>query len=281
MNIDFQPGREPVTPEHVLAVFRDEYRQQQGYDPEAEPGYCLSAESSVADWRDACNLVGWRDLGHALNESWGIDVPDAEWFAILEPSGERSLDGVAAVIARQAGRRPVIRPAHLLGATCLSAGAFLTIRSLVQKAGAEADVIAPSTPLAAYTRQYSEVFLSPIARLAPGALPAVRIRTPTHDAGVWMLLAGLPLFLVGWVYGLTFMKVVAVSMSLGGWLITWAAARYIRPASVSFGEIETFGDLARVVAAGSPGRLLEADDGSVVASQRAGRWPADHETSRT
>ncbi len=271
MDIDYQTVCEPMTHEHVLAVFRDQHRQQCHYDPEAEPCYCLSAESSVADWRNACDLVNWRELGHVLNSEWGIDVSDSEWYAILEPPNEKRLNGVAAVIAAKARCRSIVQPANLLGATCTSAGAFLTIRSLMLKAGADATTISPSTPLAAYTRQYPEVFLGPISRLAPGALPAVSIHTPIHDAGMWTFVASLPLVLIGWLSGLTILAVLGIPVAASGWLVTWIATKYVRPASVRFGELKTFRDLASVVSGGPPNQPMQADDGFTPAADRHNR----------
>lgn len=258
MNVDYPTDSEPTTQEYVLAVFRDSYRQQCQFDCEAEPGVCISATTSIEDWRDACDLVEWKKLGRALNGVWEINVPDSEWYIALEPANEKRLDGVVAVIARHAPRRPVVRPARLSGSVCKPAGAFLTIRSLLQRSGADAATISPSTPLAAYTRRYPNVFLGPISRLAPGALPAVRIRTPVHDAGVSSYMAGLLLVVLAWASDLTLLTVVGGILLVTGWLLTWTAARYMRPASVSFGELLTFRDLATVVSGGQPNQPLQA-----------------------
>ena len=82
---------------------------------------------------------------------------DHEWHAVLEPPRFRRLAEVCQLIASRAAR-PVIRPSRLLGSTCGPAGAFLTIRSLLHEAGAPADEIAPSTPLAHFTRRFARCF---------------------------------------------------------------------------------------------------------------------------
>jgi hypothetical protein len=186
----------PATPEYVLAVLRDMHRQQCQHDPEVDSGALLSFNTTVAEWRDACDLIGWRELGHAYNQFWGIACKDHEWRAVLEPARQRRLADVCQLIAAYA-TRPVIRPSRMLGSTCAPAGAFLTIRSLLHEAGAPAGEIAPSTPLAPYTRRFGAVFLGPISRLAPGALPPVRIRTPVYDAAIWGVLVAVLCLLVG------------------------------------------------------------------------------------
>jgi hypothetical protein len=148
--------------------------------------------------------------------------------------------------------RPGIRASRLLGSTCAPAGAFLTIRSLLHEAGAPVSEIAPSTRLAPYTRRFAEVFLGPVSRLAPGALPLVRIRTPVYDAAMWGNLVGMVCFLVGASSDLHMLTAVGAVVFASCYGLTWYAARCLLPASVEFGELRTFRELAVVVAEGSP-----------------------------
>lgn len=53
---------EPATPDYVLAVLRDMHRQQCQHDPEADPSAVLSFDTTVTEWRAACDLLGWRQL---------------------------------------------------------------------------------------------------------------------------------------------------------------------------------------------------------------------------
>jgi hypothetical protein len=242
---------QPATPEYILAVLRDMQRQQCQHDPEANPGALLTFGTTVAEWRDACDLLEWRDLGRAYNQLWRISCSDSEWHEALEPARQKRLADVCRLIAGRAVR-PVIRPSRLLGSTCAPAGAFLTIRSLLHEAGASADEIAPSTPLAPYTRRFAEMFLGPVSRLAPGALPLVRIRTPVYHAAVWGILVALVCLVVGACSGAHLMTVAGVVLFAAGYALTWYAARCLLPASVEFGELRTFRDLAVVVAGGRP-----------------------------
>jgi hypothetical protein len=160
-----------------------------------------------------------------------------------------TLAGVCKLIARYA-RRPVVRPARFFGGNCGPAGVFLTVRSWLCDDGACAADIAPSTPLAPYVRRYNALFLGPISRLAPGALPLVRIRTPIYDAAVWGLLAGIVSIVVGACSGLDLLKLVGGLVFAGAYAATWIAARGMLPASVEFGGLQTFRDLAVVLAHG-------------------------------
>lgn len=257
MDVLYPTIDESATPEYILAVLRDMHRQQCQCDPEADPDAVLSFDTTVAAWRNACDLLGWREVGRAYNQYWGIECSDEDWRAVLEPAGQRRLADVCQLIAARVAR-PVIRPARLLGSTCAPAGAFLTIRSLLHEAGAPADEIAPSTPLSPYTRRFAAVFLGPVSRLAPGSLPLVQIRTPVYDSAIWGILAGLGCLLAGAGIGDHLLMVVGVVLFATCYALTWYAARNVLPARVQFGELRTFRDLAMVVA---DGRLAEPSSG--------------------
>ena len=137
----------PATPEYILAVLRDLHRQQCKYDSEADSNITLSFDSTVAEWREACDLLGWRELGRAQNDVWSINITDSEWLSVLEPSHEKPLRGICEIISQHA-LRPAIRSISLFGCTSRAAGAFLTLRSLLQQKGSWPSRIAPSTPLA-------------------------------------------------------------------------------------------------------------------------------------
>jgi len=63
----------------------------------------LTFASSIADWRSACDLLGWRCLGQALNEKWALNLSVAEWRILVEPAGQRTLRTTSAMRRRAAG----------------------------------------------------------------------------------------------------------------------------------------------------------------------------------
>jgi hypothetical protein len=207
----------------------------------------LSVETTVAEWRDGYDLLGWQEIGHAYNKYWGISCSDDEWRAVLEPPSRRRITDVCQLIATRAVR-PLIRPALVLGSPCASAGAFLIIRSLLHDAGAQAEEIAPSTPLAPYTRRFTETFLGPISRLAPGSLPQIRIRTPFLDIVGWVVVVAVLLVAVGMSIGWRPFTVFGVVLFVFCCTFIWYAWWHMLPGSVSFGEMKTFRDLAVAVA---------------------------------
>jgi hypothetical protein len=244
----------PATPEYVLSVFIDQHRQLSELDDMVDKTAVLTFDTTIAELRAACDLVDWLQVGRALNAQWGFRYSDEEWFFVLEPAKQRTLRGLCEFIARGA-RRIQIRPLTVLGKPCATAGAFMTIRSLLRDAGANVGEISPSTPLAGYARRYAKTFLGPISRLAPNVIPPVKARAGLWGLHEWcaglgflMLLVGLPLVVVG-VSWFGWIALIGIVLMIANYPVAWITHRFTLPSSVEFGELKTFGDLARVIAA--------------------------------
>ena len=82
MTYDRPPTHLPATPDYVLAVSRDSYRQQCQFDPDAEPDVELTFQTTIAEWRSSYNLLEWRQLGRALRNQWKLGRPDTAWHAV-------------------------------------------------------------------------------------------------------------------------------------------------------------------------------------------------------
>jgi len=257
MDLPYPTLDTPATPEYVLAVLRDQHQQYCNLG-DADPTIDLSFQMPVADWLQAWEAAGIADfeLGRTLNQEWRIACSEEQWQAVLNPPRERLLWEVCDLIARHTVQ-PGIRPARLFGCTCAPAGAFLTIRSLLHQAGVPIENLAPSTPLSPFALRHLEVFLGPIARLAPGWLPPVRIFRPVQTAAFLGILIAAIGFFIGQCLG-------SIPLQLGGCLDAtlyttvafWAGWRRWRE-RIEFGPLQTFRDLAVVVAEGN-GAFLDA-----------------------
>jgi len=246
MNDLYPASSVAATPEYVLSVIRDMHRQVGAIDPDIDTSEDLSFDTTVAEWRDACDLVGWKSLAEAYNQFWIINCSQEQWKAVLLPDNERRLRDVCQLVARHATRQ-MIRPVSLLGCTCCKAGAFLTVRSILSEAGANASEIAPSTLLAPYTRRYFEQFLGPISKLAPGALPPVRYRKPIYGAAVLGILLGMLWLVIGIYSELLLFTIIGALLLVFCYVMTWVASYILLPSTVTFGELRTFRDLAEVI----------------------------------
>jgi hypothetical protein len=244
----------PVTPEHVLAVFRDQHRQVCRFDICCDSRIELSFDSTIEDWRSAMDLVETKPLGRAMNHAWGLRLSDHEWREVLHPPRHKNLRGVAELIARHA-MRPELRPLSIAGTQCLPAAAFLTIKQFLASDGADVSNLAPSSLLADYGRKHLGTFLTSISQLAPGALPEVDVKLPDDEAAMtlWKLQVGLLfLSLVSWLLGVNPLPFTVIALVLH--LIQIVGSWFRTPrelTSVQFGELCTFRDLSKCIVSGS------------------------------
>lgn len=250
MNEYYPPILVDATADDMLAVLRDIHRQQCTCDPEADPAISLSHNSTITEWRIACDLLPWAKVAEAMNAYWSVTIPIAEWREVLEPPTKRRLGGVCELLARYV-KLPRVRPATILGSTCAPAGVFLTIRSYLAGAGADVTDVAPSAPLHKYTRRYPGVFLGPVSQLAPGALPLVKIRTPVYHAFVYGMLIAWVAAMVGLCAGLYAVAVVSGLVWAVCYAGVWTVGQWVLPTSVEFKGLRTFRDLSKAIAAGA------------------------------
>jgi hypothetical protein len=249
MKVQYPVEEIPATPEYILAVLIDSHRQQSQFDPEADRNTKLTFETTIDEWRDACDLIAWKALSHSLNKQFATNFTDEQWRKALEPARTKTLRGVCELIATEA-RQWRVRPARYFGSECLAAGVFLTIRSLLAEEGASVPNIKPSTSLAPYLRECPSVFIFGLARIAPGILPQVKIQTPFYNRAVAVFLGSLLLACFCDFAGAYLLTVLAVLLAGGGSAAIWYAAKRVRPARVEFGSLKTFADLSRLIASG-------------------------------
>ena len=240
---------ETATPEYVLAVIRDLRRQGCCLDLGDAPTAVLGRETTVSEWLGSFAVFFWRGPADALDEEFELNASIAQWKRLLVPTRSRTLGEVCDWIAPRATRRR-IRPAGFLGGSCLSAGAFLAVRSLLAEAGADVGAIAPSTPLAAFARRHSDVFLGPISRLAPEAIPTVRVDVPRIGVKSFVRFALGVIGLLAACVVDSPLLIWARSLGFACWVVR-GIRRYQSRISVAFGDLVNFRDLAEALAVGA------------------------------
>jgi len=248
MNIDYPVQEVPTTPEYILAVIKDSHRQQCQFDPEAEQDIILTFDSTIDEWREACDLLGWRRLAKAMNDWFKTGFSDEQWKAVLEPAKKQKLRGVCELMATKA-KRIEIKP---FGNRCVNAGVFLTIRSLLNSTGVQ-EKIKPSTQIAPFFRKQLGFFLSEVGKLEPGALPPVKICNPIYDYSCWAFALGLLICVVGGFWN-PLLVIWGVCLAGCAYISIWNAARHLK--KVEFGSIETFKDLTLIIANARKERLF-------------------------
>jgi hypothetical protein len=246
-NTSFFPTR-AMTKDDVLNTIRDSYRFAQKLDPGAEPGYDLTFDTTIEDWRNACDLLAARDLAQALNAWFGVHFSDMDWMATLEPAKTATLGGVCDLVASQA-KMPDIKEFPILGTECLSAGVFLTIRTALAEEGVPVEGISPSTPLDPVARKHLGPFIQTVGRVAPGVLtvPDVKYKL-AYRISLWLSFVGMCFgVLVSFTrwHGLAFLGFVIGAFGFVSAALWSNFGQTIR--SVCFPEMRNFRDLTSAI----------------------------------
>lgn len=239
---------EPLTPEIVLAILRDSYVQQCQYDPEAESDMELTFESTIEDWRYACDLVAWKPLGRAMNKWFQVDYSDDQWHKVLEPADTKRLFGVCELISVKATRQAVV-PLNIFGNRCLEAGAFVALRAALANSGIPVESLRPSTRLHPWVLKHWGGFSVAVGKVAPGVLPPVEIeKTLIQRFSFWLFGLGLVASFVGLFVEHELASLVAGGALVSGLVLMLFVSR-LSPKRVSFGKLETVGDVCRLICA--------------------------------
>jgi hypothetical protein len=249
---DMTPRHHP-TPDEVLAIIVDEHRHQSQVDPEAEPEAVLTFDSSIAEWRLACDLLEWQGLGQALNEGWEMSLSITQWREILEPPRQRTLRTLCEAISLQA-QIESLPERGLLGCRSQEGRALRTVRAVLLRLGMPRNEIRASTPIAPVLTRYGSRLLWPCVRLAPNALPPIKHVGRMHQL---LVLTMLSLLLIGSALAL-------LKLPLGDWslclalvvmLLLWIPHPLFRGSLVLPG-ITTLGELAACL-----GRSVRGESG--------------------
>lgn len=251
-------------PDDVLAIFVEMHRQSSavgGSDPEAEIGF----ETTIAEWREACDLQPAKELGEGYNEYFGTDFSREQWLFVLEPENHKKLRGVCELLATRARTIP-LEEMLVLGQRCPAAGLFLTIRRELAASGWDTTDLSPSSPLEPFLRGPHSL-IGILVRLAPGKIPRVTLQFGRTNTIVGRLLAylavaglvGAVLVMIG--FGIASMfriehsgNLYFVSLAATALLVVVSMAGLsvvdrVRPPRMLLGELTTFRDLCRSIAA--------------------------------
>src|SRR5437763_16185058 len=87
-----------ATADDFLAVLRDMHCQQCTHDPEANSDIALSHNTTIAAWREACELRPCSKVAQAMNAYWGVTIPMQQWREVLEPAKQRQSRGVCELL---------------------------------------------------------------------------------------------------------------------------------------------------------------------------------------
>jgi len=173
-----------MTSESILKIFVEQHRLCSPLDPEADPYAELTINSTVAEWRDANDLLPWQPLSKFLSEEFNIAATTSEWEQVLTPPGKRTLNDVCSFISKKYSTDE-IKPIKLLGQECLSAAIFLTLKKNLKRRGVNVDDLKPSSSVTPYIDKYFSQMLEQATILAKGEKVFDSFKTIRKKSGFW------------------------------------------------------------------------------------------------
>ena len=182
-----------LTAEEILASLTDAYALNANFNDNSP--YLTNAVHAEMTVEEYCDDMEVYDAREFLNHWFDLSLSREESWAVGTPTRQQTLRELCEFYATRAEAR-AIDPVTVLGRPCLSAGAFLSVRTMLAEAGADVSRLAPSSPLGPYLRKHFMIFARDISKLSPGTFPRIEederptISVPYLGTGA-VILAGL------------------------------------------------------------------------------------------
>ncbi|HZY80590.1 MAG TPA: hypothetical protein VFE50_13785 [Cyclobacteriaceae bacterium] len=168
-----------LTADEVFFIFKEEHRLCSPLDTEADMSFDLKQTSTIDEWRDARNLLKWKELAKVYNTEFGIQISEEEWEQAFEPGEQRTIMDVCNLISSQA-QVQIIRPIKWLGATCLSASLFKSITKHLESRGIDISKLFPSSEIEPILKKNFGEFFMHINKNFTGVIPEIKVHRAPH-----------------------------------------------------------------------------------------------------
>jgi hypothetical protein len=215
----------------------------------------ITPDTTVHDWFSSPDesLRPWVGRAKALNDAFRLNVSLKTWKPVLNPARHRDLASVCAFIAERA-RVPEITNLRILGRECRTAGAFTTLRSMIEDCGVDVSEVHPSAPLCRYESTAWPKIAHALFLMAPSSLRF----TWSSSRAYWSLFVVAIAFLIAAFVGVLLIftddrwmiGAPMAAASYGGSLLVrrWLDVLVDNPHRIEIVGLSTFADLSRVLA---------------------------------
>jgi hypothetical protein len=230
-------------PTEILQIILANYRQQQQYDDIVLKGQEFTFDTTIADWRDICDLVDTTELWKYLNYYFRLDLDRESWMTTLEPEDKKTLGDLCDFISSHADKE-IIKPIKLLGSNCETAAIFKSLTAKLKDRAIDLSDIRPSSRLEPLVKKYKNVLIEEINQIDPKVLPPVNYKT--NWVYKWGLRTSMTSLFVSFFLAYKESKWAWATggIFLVGYLMTRVGAR-LNPKQASFTDIQTMADLVR------------------------------------
>ncbi len=153
----------------ILKMLISQYHFQTEFDPVVIKGMEPNYESTIFEWREACDLISPAELAKVYRETFKIKQPISELESILIDEDKNTLSEFCDYISQYAERQN-IEPIKLLGQNCQTASIFRTLKQNLSEKGADTTDLRPSTKINDFFLKSDGILFDEVNRIAPGTM---------------------------------------------------------------------------------------------------------------
>lgn len=153
----------------IFQILISEYQFLIEFDPVVIKGMDFDLESSIFEWKDACDLVDSKTLAKIYHKKFRIDRPTSELENIFLDENNRTVFDFCEYISKHA-KRENIKPIKLLGQNCQTASIFRTLKQNLTKKGVDTTQLKPSSEINPFFLKYGGILIDEVNRIAPGTM---------------------------------------------------------------------------------------------------------------
>lgn len=157
------------TKEDIFQMLISQYQFAIEFDPVVAKGMDFNYQSSIFDWRDACDLVNPKKLAKIYHKEFKINRPLSELEDILVNENNRTVSDFCEYISKHAERKN-IEPIKLFGQNCQTASIFKILKQNLTEKGADTTKLKPSSEINPFFLKYGGLLIDEVNRIAPGTM---------------------------------------------------------------------------------------------------------------
>jgi len=210
------------------------------FDPVVNKGMDFNYESSIFDWRDACDLIEPKKLAKVYHQSFNLNRPISELEDILIDENNRTISDFCEYISEHAERQK-IEPIRLLGQNCQTASIFRTLKQSLSEKGADTSNLKPSSEINPFFLKYGGILFDEVNRIAPGTMSEFEYKANKIEAIGTKVLFFSIVFAIGFWSIWFFSWLLLLPIAIG--IIIYQIGAKKEPEKMNIGGFDNFREL--------------------------------------
>ena len=224
----------------ILQMLISQYQFGIEFDPVVVKGMDFNYESSIFDWRDACDLIEPKKLAKVYHQSFNLNRPISELEDILIDENNRTISDFCEYISEHAERQK-IEPIRLLGQNCQTASIFRTLKQSLSEKGADTSNLKPSSEINPFFLKYGGILFDEVNRIAPGTMSEFEYKANKIEAIGTKVLFFSIVFAIGFWSIWFFSWLLLLPIAIG--IIIYQIGAKKEPEKMNIGGFDNFREL--------------------------------------